>query len=306
MKLIYEDSQKIRIDKYLSEQLEQYTRSYVQKLIAEGKVLVNQEPIKSNYKLQFQDRIEIEPITPTVLAVEPENIGLDIIYEDEAVLIVNKPRGLVVHPAPGNQQHTLVNAIMYHCRDRLSTINGVIRPGIVHRIDKDTSGLLIVCKNDKSHLAIAKQLKQHSIHRIYQALVYNNITADQGSIDQPIGRNPKDRKKMAVTQQNSKPAITHYRVLERLKEHRYTHVQLRLETGRTHQIRVHMTYIGNPLIGDKLYTFRNSKFAQTGQMLHAAEIGFIHPNSGQYMEFKVPPPADFSELLEKLKPSIDR
>lgn len=229
------------------------------------------------------------------MEVLPEHIPLDVVYEDDDLLVVNKPKGMVVHPAPGNYTGTLVNALLYYCGDSLSGVGGVIRPGIVHRIDKDTSGLLMVAKNDFAHVDLARQIQEHSFHRAYQAVVYGNVTADSGTVCQPIGRSPKDRKKMAVTQQNSKPATTHYRVLERFGD--FTHIRCVLETGRTHQIRVHMAYIGHPLAGDPVYGPRRVITSLGGQCLHAGEIGFIHPRTGAKMRFEAPLPPYFTSFL---------
>ena len=236
---------------------------------------------------------------PVSLDIEPENIPLDIIYEDEDVLLVNKPKDMVVHPSAGHMDGTLVNALLYHCKDSLSSINGVMRPGIVHRIDKDTTGLLIICKNDKAHNCIAEQLKVHSITRRYHAIVWNNLSEDEGKIDAPIGRHPIDRKRMAVNYKNGKSAVTHYKVLERFGK--YTYIECTLETGRTHQIRVHMTSIGHPLIGDTVYGSDRQPFKTQGQVLHAKVFGFVHPTTGKYMEFETPLPEYFEAILEKLR-----
>ncbi len=290
-----------RVDKYLSTYLSDYTRSYIQKMIKDENIRVNGKAVKAGYKLNSGDVIEVDDIEPVELDVIAEDIPIDIVYEDDELMVVNKPTGMVVHPAPGNFQGTLVNAIMYHCKDRLSSINGVARPGIVHRIDKDTSGLLVICKTDKAHQKIAEQLKDHSAHRIYHALVYQNLTEDQGTIEGPIGRGEKDRKKMAINYKHGKDAVTHYRVIERLVNNNFTYVELKLETGRTHQIRVHMSSIGNPLIGDPLYGPKKAKFSPDGQMLHAKEIGFVHPVSGKYMEFDSPLPQHFQRMLNNLR-----
>ncbi len=297
----YEENVQSRVDKYLSTHFHEYTRSYIQKMIKKDAILVNGKSVKPNHKLSAGDTIEVKDIEPVELDVIPENLPLDIIFEDESLIIVNKPVGMVVHPAPGNYMGTLVNAIMYHCKDRLSSINGVLRPGIVHRIDKDTSGLLIICKTDQAHQKIAEQLKEHTIHRRYIALAYNNVKEDSGVIDAPIGRGEKDRKKMAINYKNGKNAVTRFKVLERLDHHKYTYLSLQLETGRTHQIRVHLASIGNPLIGDPLYGPKKGAFAAHGQMLHAKEIGFIHPASGEYMEFSVDPPESFTRILNILR-----
>ncbi len=297
----YNEEKTERVDKFLSAHFSDYTRSYIQKMIKDGHIKVNGQVVKAGYKLTLGDSIEIDDIEPAQLDVLAENIPIDIVYEDDDLLIVNKPAGMVVHPAPGNYQGTLVNAIMYHCKDRLSSINGVARPGIVHRIDKDTSGLLIICKTDRAHQHIATQLKDHSAHRVYHALVYQNLTDDEGRIEAPIGRGEKDRKKMAINYKNGKDAVTHYKVIERLSNNNFTYVELKLETGRTHQIRVHMASIGNPLIGDPLYGPKKGKFSPDGQMLHAKEIGFIHPLTGQYLEFNSDLPNDFQRMLNNLR-----
>lgn len=288
-----------RLDKFISEKSSLLTRSAAAKIISDGGVSVNGRPAGKNYRLQPADAVVL--ILPELKAPEakPQNIPLDIVYEDGDLLVVNKPKGMVVHPAAGNYDNTLVNALLYHCGDSLSGINGVIRPGIVHRIDKDTSGLLIVAKNDFAHVELARQIKAHSFHRAYEAVVYGNIKSDTGSICQPIGRNPKDRKKMAVTLKNSKNAVTHYAVTERFGD--FTHVRCELETGRTHQIRVHMAYIGHPLAGDSVYGPRNVIRALEGQCLHAREIGFVHPRSGEFMAFQSDLPAYFEMFLDKLR-----
>ncbi len=289
-----------RMDIVLPELLENTSRNSIQKLIEKGKVSVNGVPVTSKkYKLKEGDLVEVLIEDPTPLKTEPENIPLSIVYEDEDLLVVNKPKGMVVHPAAGNWTGTLVNGILYHCQDRLSSINGVIRPGIVHRIDKDTSGLLVVAKNDKSHQALAEQFAAHSITRAYRAIVYNNFVEDEGVVDAPIGRDPKNRLRMAVTERNGKQAITHYRVLERFG--RFTYIEATLKTGRTHQIRVHMAHINHPLLGDELYGPKKSPVKTEGQVLHAKTLGFQHPSSGEYMEFDSPLPRDFSQTLNKLR-----
>lgn len=288
----------VRIDKFLSDTLDGFTRSGISKLIADGNVTVNAAQVSKNYKCRMNDNILIVVPDAVPLEVQAENIPLDIVYEDDDLLVVNKPKGMVVHPAAGNYSKTLVNALLYHCRDSLSGINGVIRPGIVHRIDKDTSGLLIVAKNDAAHLSLAEQIKEHSFHRAYQAVCYGNIKEDSGTVHQPIGRNPKDRKKMAVTDKNSKDAVTHYEVLKRYGD--FTHIKCILETGRTHQIRVHMAYIGHPLAGDPVYGPKKVIESLNGQCLHAGEIGFIHPRTGEYLEFRSGLPDYFTAFLNKL------
>lgn len=297
----YQEEQTLRVDKYLSTCFDVYTRSHLQKMIKEEAIKVNGKVVKPSYALEYGDLIELIEPTPILPEILPQDLPIEIVYEDEDVVIVNKARGMVVHPAPGNYTGTLVNAIMYHCKDRLSSINGEIRPGIVHRIDKDTSGLLIICKNDISHASIAAQLKDHTTHRVYEAICYHDLREDEGIIDAPIGRSEKDRKKMAVNYKHGKEARTHYRVLERLDQHRYTYVSLKLETGRTHQIRVHLASLGNPLVGDPVYGPAKGAFSATGQLLHAKEVGFIHPKSGQYMEFHSALPADFQKVLDTLR-----
>ena len=294
-----QEEQQMRLDKYLSEQFPEQTRSYLQKLIKEGQVRVNGKSVKSGYQLSIGDEVSVSIPEPRELDVEPQKMDLDIIYEDEDVILVNKPKGMVVHPAPGHTSDTLVNGLLYYCKDHLSGINGVARPGIVHRIDRDTTGILIVCKNDMSHNSIAAQLKEHSINRRYRALVHGNIKEDQGTVEGPIGRHPVDRKKMAINERNGKPAVTHYTVLERFGN--YTLIECKLETGRTHQIRVHMTSIGHPLVGDEVYGPVKAPFKLQGQCLHAMVLGFVHPRTGEYMEFLAELPVYFEELLRKLR-----
>ncbi|WP_113675065.1 RluA family pseudouridine synthase [Vallitalea guaymasensis] len=297
--LIEAEDAGMRIDKFISDRMPDYSRSFIQKLIKENDLTVNNNEIKSNYKLKAGDEINIVIPEPKELDIVAEDIPLDIVYEDKDVILVNKPQGMVVHPAPGHYTGTLVNAIMYHCKDDLSGINGVMRPGIVHRIDKDTSGVLIICKNDKAHESIAKQLKDHTITRKYNAIVYNNLKEDEGKINAPIGRHPVNRKQMAVNPINGKEAITHYKVLERINQ--YTYVELQLETGRTHQIRVHMTSINHPLLGDPVYGPKSDRFKLKGQALHARVLGFVHPTTDEYMEFEAPLPNYFTGLLKKLR-----
>ncbi len=287
----------IRIDVGLTEALEK-SRSFVQTLISEGRVSVNGEIERANYKIRLGDQVQVEIPEPRLLEVLPENIPLDILYEDEDLLVVNKVQGMVVHPAPGAWTGTLVNALMYHCNN-LSGINGVLRPGIVHRIDKDTSGLLVVAKSDLAHGNLSEQLKEHSTTRRYRALVHGILQEPTGTVNAPIGRNPLERKQMAVTTQNSKSAVTHYTVLERFRE--FSYVEVQLETGRTHQIRVHMAYIGHPVLGDQVYGPKRNRFNLTGQMLHAAELGFIHPRNGNRLEFTAPLPDRFIDVLAKLR-----
>ena len=288
-----------RIDVFLAENMEDLSRSGVQKLIDEGMITLNGGKTKANYKLRAKDVIDVT--VPEVKEVEilPEDIPLDILYEDSDVIVVNKPQGMVVHPAPGHFSGTLVNALMFHCGDELSGINGEKRPGIVHRIDKDTSGVLMIAKNDMAHQSLAAQLAEHSITRKYNAVVYNGFNEDEGTVDQPIGRNPQDRKKMAVTQKHSRHAVTHYRVIERMEK--FTLIEAQLETGRTHQIRVHMTHIGHPLLGDPVYGPKKQPISLDGQALHARVLGFIHPRTGEYMEFEAPLPPHFVALLERLR-----
>lgn len=290
-----------RLDKWLSIAIPNLSRSYIQKCIREGQALVNGKPCKANYRLRVDDEVFFQIPEAVEPAIEAENIPLSVLYEDEDVLVVDKPKGMVVHPAPGHYSGTLVNAVLYHCKGKLSGINGVLRPGIVHRIDRDTTGSLIICKNDFSHQAIAAQLKEHSLNRSYRAIVHGVLTEDEGTVKAPIGRDERDRKRMAVNEKNGKEAVTHYRVLQRFRE--YTYIECRLETGRTHQIRVHMTSIGHPLLGDEVYGQRKSSFHLEGQTLHAYTLGFIHPATGEYMEVEAPLPAYFTHLLEILQVS---
>lgn len=296
---IVEEGNTVRIDAYLAKILEGVSRSYIQKLIKEEKVFVNQKKVKNNYKVNVGDEIEIEIPEPEPLDIVPEKMDLDIVYEDLDVILVNKPKGMVVHPAAGHYEHTLVNGLLYHCKDGLSGINGILRPGIVHRIDMDTTGILIVCKNDMAHASIAEQLKEHSITRKYQAIVHGRIAQDEGTVDAPIGRHPTDRKKMSINYKNGKEAVTHYRVLTRFSQ--YTHIECQLETGRTHQIRVHMASIGHPLLGDVVYGPAKCPYSLCGQTLHAGVLGFVHPRTGEYMEFEVPLPTYFQDLLQRLR-----
>lgn len=291
----------LRLDQYIAGRCMDLSRSYIQKLIKESRVTINKSiQTKTKTAVQESDIVNVSLPDPKELEIKPQDIPLDILYEDNDVLVVNKPKGMVVHPAPGHYEDTLVNAVLYHCRDNLSGINGVLRPGIVHRIDKDTTGALIVCKNDKAHQKIADQLRAHTITRSYRAIVYNNFSEDEGMINAPIGRHPTNRKKRMVTEKNSKEAITHYKVLDHLN-HKFNYIECRLETGRTHQIRVHMSHIGHPLLGDEVYGPVNSKFKNLqGQTLHAATIGFIHPTTEEYMEFSAPLPDYFEKLLKTL------
>lgn len=295
---IEEDMEGLRIDKCISAALDSLSRSYIQKIIKEEAVRVNGSPVKSSYKVKASDEIALsvpDAIEPDIL---PENIPLDILYEDADVIVVNKPKGMVVHPAAGHYSKTLVNALLYHCHDSLSGINGYLRPGIVHRIDKDTTGSLIVCKTDAAHKAIARQLKRHSVTRCYRAICHGILPKDKGTIDRPIGRSPADRKKMAVLTEGGKRAVTHYKVLQRFDK--YTYIECTLETGRTHQIRVHMASIGYPILGDPLYSQMNSPFKLEGQTLHAKTLGFIQPRTKEYIEVDAPLPQYFQHLLEIL------
>lgn len=289
---------KVRIDKYITEMCgEEISRSQVQLWISEGHVTVNGGPVKANYKLSPGDEVAVKVPEPSVVEIAPEDIPLEVVFEDRDVIVVNKPRGMVVHPAPGHLSGTLVNALMFHCKD-LSGINGELRPGIVHRIDKDTSGLIMAAKNDKAHASLAAQLKDHSVTRRYVALVHGNLSHDQGTVDAPIGRDPHDRKMFTVTDRNSKHAVTHFTVMERFGD--YSLLELKLETGRTHQIRVHMKYIGHSLVGDPVYG-KSKGIKMNGQALHAAVLGFVHPTSGEYVEFSAPLPQDMEELLAALR-----
>lgn len=295
---VTEDEQGERLDKYLAGLLPEVSRSFIQKLLKQQQVTVNDNTVKANYVIKENDAVSIhvpEAVEPEII---PEDIPLDILYEDADVLVVNKPKNMVVHPAPGHYSGTLVNAVMFHCKDNLSGINGVLRPGIVHRIDKDTTGSLIICKNDVAHNSLAAQLKEHSIHRKYVAIVHGILKEDEGTINAPIGRNPNDRMKMAVNYKNGKDAITHYKVLQRLNN--YTYVECVLETGRTHQIRVHMASIQHPLLGDNIYGPAKCPYKLEGQTLHAQDLGFTHPVSGEYIEVSAPLPEYFEKLLKKL------
>ncbi len=293
---ITEEYEGERIDKCLSMLIDSLSRSFIQKIIKDGQVFVNGKAVKGSYAVKTDDEVQFALPEAKKLDIEPENIPLDILYEDTDVIVVNKPKGMVVHPSAGHYSGTLVNALMYHCGDRLSGINGVMRPGIVHRIDMDTTGSLIVCKNDKAHNSIAAQLKEHSTNRRYHAICYGVMKEDEGTINKPIGRHPNDRKKMAVNERNGKEAITHYKVLKRFDH--YTYVECRLETGRTHQIRVHMASIGHPLLGDEMYApGRKCPFKLQGQTLHAKSLGFIHPTTNEYIEADAPLPDYFKHLL---------
>lgn len=296
---VQEEYARERIDKYITESWEEeISRSQVQQWIEGGYVTVGGRPVKANYKLAAGDEISVAVPEPAASELTPEAIPLDVAYEDSDVIVINKPRGMVVHPAAGHPSGTLVNALMYHCKD-LSGINGEIRPGIVHRIDKDTSGLIMAAKNDASHNSLAAQLKAHSVTRQYLAVVQGNMSHDQGTVDAPIGRDPHDRKLYTVTEKNSKRAVTHFTVVERFGD--CTLLQLQLETGRTHQIRVHMKFIGHPLVGDPVYGRSKGVHMEGGQALHAAVLGFVHPASGEYMEFSAPLPEDMEDLLARLR-----
>lgn len=288
-----------RIDRFLAEQMKELSRSYIQKLLKDGAVSVNGTSVKQNYKLSAGDHIVVRVPEPEALDILPEDIPLDILYEDDDILVVNKPKGMVVHPSPGHYSHTLVNAVLYHCQGHLSGINGVIRPGIVHRIDMDTTGSLLICKNDRAHQILAEQLKEHSITRRYHAVVYGNFKEEQGTVNAPIGRHPVERKKMSTRSSSPRPAVTHYRVLERFGN--YTYIECELETGRTHQIRVHMSSIGHPILGDAVYGPSRCPYTLQGQTLHAKILGIRHPSTGEYMEFDAPLPQYFTRLLDTLR-----
>lgn len=296
--LVLDEEEGDRLDVYLSSQLGDMSRSYIQKIIKDKKVSVNGKVEKAKYLVKEDDKIVIEIPAPKLLEVLPQDIPIDIVYEDSDVMIVNKPQNMVVHPAPGNYEGTLVNAILYHCKDNLSSINGVIRPGIVHRIDKDTSGLLMIAKNNNAHNFLAEQLKDHSITREYEFICHGVVKEDKITVDKPIGRNPKDRLKMAVVK-DGKRAVTHFEVVARYEN--FTHMRARLETGRTHQIRVHALSINHPLLGDTVYGPKNNKFKAEGQTLHAKKIGFIHPTTKEYIEFDSELPKYFKNIVNKLK-----
>lgn len=296
---LIEEQAGMRIDKVLAKLQPDMSRSYLQKMIKEGNVAVNKKVVKANYKVEKGDEILFQIPDPVALDILPEKMELDILYEDEDVIVINKGKGVVVHPAAGHYSGTIVNGLLYHCKGNLSGINGIMRPGIVHRIDMNTTGAIVVCKNDKAHRFVAEQLKEHSITRKYNAIVHNCFRQDSGTVDAPIGRNPQDRKKMAINHQNGKPAVTHYRVLENLQG-KYAYIECQLETGRTHQIRVHMSSIQHPLLGDDVYGPAKCPFHLQGQTLHARVLGFVHPTTKEYMEFEAPLPDYFQRLLTLL------
>jgi 23S rRNA pseudouridine1911/1915/1917 synthase len=299
--IVEEDSKNVRLDLYLSNKLDNKSRSYIQNLIEEGNVFVNKAVKKSSYKLLVEDNVEVTIPNPVALNINPENIPLDILYEDSDVIVVNKPQGMVVHPAAGVHEGTLVNALISHCKD-LSGINGVTRPGIVHRIDKDTSGVIVIAKNDYSHNKLAQQFKEHSMKRMYLALVEGIVKQDAGTVDASLARHPKERIKIAVVK-DGRRAVTHYNVVERYKNN--TLIECSLETGRTHQIRVHMAHINHPVVGDPVYGYKKQRFKLDGQMLHAKLLGFIHPTSGEYMEFESKIPNYFENVLSILKKELN-
>ncbi|MCD8222583.1 MAG: RluA family pseudouridine synthase [Clostridiales bacterium] len=297
--IIVDEDEGLRVDRYLADHCNDLTRSHIQKILKDGGVQVNEKTVRGSYKVIRGDNISLdvpEAVDPEIL---PEEMPLDILYEDDDILLINKPKGMVVHPAAGHSSGTLVNGLMSHCKGSLSGINGVMRPGIVHRIDRDTTGVIIVCKNDVAHNHIAAQLKEHSIKRKYFAIVHGVIKEDSGTVDAPIGRHPTDRKKMSVNHRNGKRAVTHYHVLQRFSG--YTYIECQLETGRTHQIRVHMASIGHPILGDRVYGPAKCPYPELqGQTLHAGILGIVHPRSGEWIEFSSPLPEYFRKLLEKL------
>lgn len=298
MEFCIENQNEERIDKFLAEHISAVSRAYVQKLIKTNCVLVDNAPVKANYRLCMGNVIQINLPSLEETEILPENIPLDILYEDSDIIVLNKPKGMVVHPAPGHYQGTLVNALLYYCKEDLSGINGVMRPGIVHRIDKDTTGSVLVCKNDFAHRILAEQFKEHSMHRVYHAIVKGNLKEDKGTIDTMIGRHPIDRKKMSVHAKAGRSAITHYEVLERFEK--YTYIACKLQTGRTHQIRVHMASIGHPILGDTVYGSEKQPYKTDGQVLHAKTLGIKHPRNHEYLEIDSPLPTYFAEILEKL------
>ena len=300
---ITEEQEEERVDKCIAALIDSLSRSFIQKMIKEGRVCINGLPVKASYQVKAGDDLSFLLPKAQEPDIEPEDIPLDILYEDSDVLVVNKPKDMVVHPAAGHYSHTLVNAVLYHCRGQLSGINGVLRPGIVHRIDMDTTGALVICKSDFAHQSLADQLSVHSITRKYRAIVHGNLKEDEGTVRGAIGRHPTDRKKMAINERNGKPAVTHYRVLERFGN--YTYIECQLETGRTHQIRVHMASIGHPLLGDAVYGPKKCPVKNLqGQTLHAMVLGFIHPRTGAYMEFEAPLPEYFSNLLLQFRKNV--
>lgn len=292
-----------RIDVYLNEMLDDLSRSALQKLIEKNEIMVNQKAINKNYKLREGDEISVNIPEPESIDILPEDIPLDILYEDRDLIVVNKPQNMVVHPAPGHYSGTLVNALMYHCGDNLSGINGVLRPGIVHRIDKDTSGVLVAAKSEAAHRGLTEQLAAHSMKRIYNAIVYNSFKEDEGTVDKMLARSPQDRKKITVVAKGGRNAVTHYRVMQRMGN--FTLLELQLETGRTHQIRVHMSHIGHPLLGDPVYGPKKQPYNLLGQVLHARVLGFVHPITGEYMEFETKLPDYFEKLILKLGGVLD-
>lgn len=297
--IVDDESAGERVDKILSNVLCEYSRSFIQNLFSEGLVVCKNKTVSKSFKPKNGDVIEFSVPEPREISLEPQNIPLDVMYEDNDLLVVNKPRGMVVHPAPGNYDSTLVNALLWHCKGNLSGINGVIRPGIVHRIDKDTSGLLLVAKNDAAHVSLSQQISVHSLDREYRAVIHGHLKELKGVVDAPIGRNPNDRKKMCVTNQNSKNAVTHYEVLDEYKD--FSFIRLKLETGRTHQIRVHMAYLGHPVAGDPVYGPKNGVSSLGGQCLHAGLIGFVHPSSGEHIKIEAPLPDYFTDFLGRIK-----
>ncbi len=299
-----DEDQGARIDVFLTGRCSDLSRSHVQRLIKDGNALVGQKVVKANYKVSPGDQVTIRIPKARQMEILPEPMDLEIVYEDEDVILVNKPKGMVVHPAFGHEGGTLVNGLLHHCGDGLSGINGVVRPGIVHRLDMDTTGILIVCKNDMAHNAIAEQLKDHAIVRRYQAIVHGGIKEDEGTVDAPVGRHPTDRKRMSINEKSGRRAVTHYRVLERFGQ--FTWIECRLETGRTHQIRVHMASIGHPVLGDEVYGPKKCPFKLQGQTLHAGILGFVHPRTGAYMEFEAELPQYFQGLLDRLRGGVQK
>lgn len=300
--IVNREEQGIRLDAFLAQRLPEYSRSFLQKNIKDHYVTVDEKVSKASYKVSEGEKVSFEVPALKEPEIKPENIPLDILYEDEDVIVINKPKQMVVHPAPGHYNGTIVNALMYHCKNSLSGINGVMRPGIVHRIDQDTTGVIVACKNDHAHQCIAEQLKVHSITRKYRAIVLGHLKED-GTVVGKIGRHPIDRKKMAINEKNGKEAVTHYHVIDELN-HQYTYVECQLETGRTHQIRVHMASIGHPILGDSIYGAQKCPFHLMGQTLHAAVLGFVHPTTKEYMEFEAPLPDYFEKLLKHLRRQV--